>query len=167
MDGDAFEYTAFIGTGPERLWRGLTDPELTRRYWGAELRTDWHPGSTITWVEHGAEVDHPEQVVLAAEPHRRLSYTWHTFTPEWAEAVGVSEDLRSVLAAETRSKATFTIDDLGPVVRLKLVHDGFDPGSTVLEMLSEGWPAVLSSLKTLLETGEPLPEPVGAGPDEE
>ena len=57
-----------------------------------------------------------------------------------------------------RSRVAFDIGDSEHgVVRLKVVHDGFAPGSSVLQGISDGWPAVLASLKTLLETGAPLP----------
>ena len=60
--------------------------------------------------------------------------------------------------AEPRSKVTFDIEDVGKgVAKLTVVHDGFPPGSSVLQAISQGWPAVLSSLKTLLETGTALP----------
>ncbi|MBR7678976.1 SRPBCC domain-containing protein, partial [Streptomyces daliensis] len=54
-------------------------------------------------------------------------------------------------------KVSFEIEPLGESVRLTVVHDDFEPGSEMLEGVSEGWPEILSSLKTLLETGEPLP----------
>jgi uncharacterized protein YndB with AHSA1/START domain len=98
-------------------------------------------------------------VVLESEPYRRLSYTWHTFSPEWAENYGFPEEYRAKLASERRSKVTFEIVPLRETVRLTVRHDGFEPGSMVLEGISEGWPAILASLKTLLETGEPLPAP--------
>jgi uncharacterized protein YndB with AHSA1/START domain len=60
------------------------------------------------------------------------------------------------LAGERRSKVTFDIEPVGATVKLTVVHDDFDPGSDVAEMIGEGWPQLLSSLKTLLETGEPL-----------
>ncbi|XVQ82909.1 ArsR/SmtB family transcription factor [Microbispora siamensis] len=76
---------------------------------------------------------------------------------QWAEAVGLGEDVLARLKAERRSRVTFEIEPVGETVKLTVVHDGFDPGSTVREMVGEGWPQVLSALKTLLETGEPLP----------
>ncbi|GDY31012.1 hypothetical protein GTS_26450 [Gandjariella thermophila] len=111
----------------------------------------------MTWDNHGIRIADPEQVVLESEPYRRLSYTWHTFVPELGEKFGWSEERRETLAAEPRSKVTFEIEDLGQQVKLTVIHDGFEPGSTALEMVSEGWPQVLSGLKTLLETGETLP----------
>jgi len=102
-------------------------------------------------------IAHPDQVVLESDPFRRLSYTWHTFTPDWARAHGFSDAFLAKVAVERRSKVTFDIEPLGDVVKLTVVHDNFDPGSTVAEMVSKGWPRVLSNLKTLLETGDPLP----------
>jgi uncharacterized protein YndB with AHSA1/START domain len=92
--------------------------------------------------------------VLESNPYRRLSYTWHTFTPEWAQANGISEEVLAKVAAERRSKVTFELEPVGERVKLTVVHDDFEPGSTVLELVSEGWPELLSDLKTLLEAGE-------------
>lgn len=152
--GNPFVYTTYIATTPEKLWQALTEPAFTRRYWGVEFGTDWKPGSEMTWTERGYTTADPEQVVLESDPYRRLSYTWHTFTPDWATAVGVGEDALERIAAEQRSKVTFDITPVDDMVRLTVVHDGFGPGSTVREMIQEGWPALLSALKSLLETGD-------------
>ena len=61
------------------------------------------------------------------------------------------------MAAESRSKVTFDIEPIGELVKLTVVHDGFDQGSQVLQGISQGWPRILAGLKTLLETGEALP----------
>ena len=155
MDKPSFVYTTFIRSTPERLWQALTEPAFTERYWGMAFETDWKTGSTMILHQQGVTVVDPEQVVLEADPYRRLSYTWHTFTPEWAEACGVSEQERARIAAEPRSKVTFQIEEEdGDLVRLTVVHDGFEPGSRVVEMIGGGWPRVLSALKTFLETGD-------------
>jgi uncharacterized protein YndB with AHSA1/START domain/DNA-binding transcriptional ArsR family regulator len=158
-----FVYTTYIRTTPERLWQALTDPAFTRRYWSLAMESDWAKGSPFTVIlePSGVRIADPEQVVLESEPYRRLAYTWHTFTPEWAENYGIGEEQRAAFAAEGRSKVTFEIVPLGETVRLTVLHDGFDPGSAVLDGISQGWPAILASLKTLLETGETLayPEP--------
>jgi uncharacterized protein YndB with AHSA1/START domain/DNA-binding transcriptional ArsR family regulator len=156
MDKPSFVYTTYIRTTPERLWQALTDPAFTRRYWSATFQTDWKAGSTMRW-ELGVTIDDPEQVVLESEPHRRLSYTWHTVTPELADLMKLTEDARDRLAAEQRSKVTFEIEPLGELVKLTVVHDGFEAGSLMASLVSQGWPPILSSLKTLLETGETLP----------
>jgi hypothetical protein len=124
------------------------------------FRSDWQKGST--WdLEHkdaGLVVSDPEQVILESEPYRQLSYTWHSFTPEWATEVGMDEATADSWRAEPRSKVTFDMEDVGKgVTKLTVVHDGFPPASSVLQAISQGWPAVLSSLKTLLETGPALP----------
>ena len=159
MDKPQFVYTSYIKTTPERLWRGLTEPAFTRRYWGLAYESDWQPGSAYAVVldPSGARVADAGQVVLESEPYRRLAYSWHTFTPEWAANYGITEENRARFAAESRSKVTFEIEPLGEQVKLTVVHDGFEPGSAVLEGISQGWPALLSGLKTLLETGAPLP----------
>src|ERR1700759_2329940 len=78
VDRPEFVYTTYIKTTPERLWRALTEPAFTERYW-ATFRTDWQPGSRMTWEMAGTTIADPEQVVLEAEPFTRLAYTWHTF----------------------------------------------------------------------------------------
>jgi uncharacterized protein YndB with AHSA1/START domain/DNA-binding transcriptional ArsR family regulator len=159
-----FVYTTYINTTPERLWQALTDPAFTRRYWGTAFETDWQVGSTMIWEERGSRTADPGQVVLEYDPYRRLAYTWHTFTPEWAKAVGVGDEVLAKVAAERRSRVSFDIEPVGQMVKLTVVHDDFEPGSTVLEMCSAGWPRLLSDLKTLLETGEILPDPAYPDP---
>ncbi|MGP4110020.1 ArsR/SmtB family transcription factor [Streptomyces sp. 4N509B] len=160
----AFVYVTYIRTTPERLWQALTDPAFTRRYWGVTFESGWTPGSTMTWEQGGETISDPEQVILEAEPYRRLAYTWHTFTPGWARAAGVDEETLAAIAAEPRSKVAFEIEPQGgdvgesgggvdgEKVKLTVIHDGFAPDSTVLGMVSQGWPELLSDLKTLLET---------------
>jgi DNA-binding transcriptional ArsR family regulator/uncharacterized protein YndB with AHSA1/START domain len=154
MPDITFVYTTYITTTPERLWQALTDPAFTGRYWGTTITSDWRAGSPMTWEYKGVTIADPEQVVLVSEPFTTLSYTWQTVTPEFAQAVGFSDEYLARVAAERRSKVTFTIEPAGETVKLTVVHNGFDPGSAMLESVSGGWPVVLSSLKTLLETGE-------------
>jgi DNA-binding transcriptional ArsR family regulator/uncharacterized protein YndB with AHSA1/START domain len=159
MDKPEFVYTTYIRTTPEQLWRGLTDPAFTRRYWGLALESDWKTGSPVTvrLDKDGVTITDPAQVVLESDPYRRLAYSWHTFTPEWAAAYGISAEEVARFASEPRSKVTFDIVPIRDCVRLTVVHDGFGPGSAVLEGISEGWPMLMSSLKSLLETGDVLP----------
>jgi len=158
-------YSTYIHATPERVWQGLTDPDLTMRYWrhavagGKRFSSDWKKGSTWDLVhpDVGIVVHDPEQVILESDPCQRLAYTWHTFTPAWAAAVGLAEEAATAWRAEPRSTVAFDIEDTGHgVTKLTVVHDGFAEGSAVLPSISQGWPAVLSSLKTLLETGSPL-----------
>jgi uncharacterized protein YndB with AHSA1/START domain/DNA-binding transcriptional ArsR family regulator len=151
-----FVYVTYIRTTPERLWQALTDPAFTKRYWGVEFTTDWTEGAPMTWRQGGVDTSDPEQVVLVSDPYRRLSYTWHTFTPDWAARAGKSAEAVTALAAEPRSTVTFDIDKTDAAVKLTVTHDGFAPDSTLLHDLSNGWPHVIASLKSLLESGEPL-----------
>lgn len=162
----SFVYTTYIHATPAQVWQGLTDPVFTNRYWRhhragvKSFRSDWKKGSTydLAHEEVGLVVRDPEQVILESDPYRRLSYNWHSFTSEWAAEVGMDEATADAWRAEPRSKVTFDIEDVGTgVARVTVVHDGFSPGSSVLRAISQGWPAVISSLKTLLETGTALP----------
>jgi uncharacterized protein YndB with AHSA1/START domain len=165
VEPTAFTYTIYIKATPEQVWHGLTDPALTKRYWrhqkagGKTFPSDWQKGSTWALVHEdvGLTVSDPEQVILESDPYHRLSYTWHTFTPEWAAEVGMDDETASAWRREPRSEVAYDIDDVGTgVSKLTVTHSGFVPGSVVLPAIAEGWPAVLSSLKTLLETGTTL-----------
>jgi uncharacterized protein YndB with AHSA1/START domain/DNA-binding transcriptional ArsR family regulator len=153
-----FVYVTYIRTTPERLWRALTDPEFTARYWGRTYETDWKKGSHYELTQSGVRVDDPEQVILEADPPRRLSYTWPAVSAELGQALGWSDDYTARIAAEPGSRVTFEIEpEEDDNVRLTVIHDGFEEGSVTLESISGGWPRVLANLKTLLETGEAEP----------
>jgi len=161
----SFEYTIYIQATPERVWQALTDPADTRKYWRHQkagpktFRSDWRTGSTwdLLHEEVGLVVSDPDQLILESDPPNRLAYTWHRVTPEWAVEVGMTEATAAKWRAEPLSTVSVDIEDVGQgVVKLRLVHDRFEPGSEILPAVSEGWPAVLSSLKTLVETGTSL-----------
>jgi DNA-binding transcriptional ArsR family regulator/uncharacterized protein YndB with AHSA1/START domain len=157
MDKPSFVYTTYIRTTPERLWQALTDPTFTQRYWGATFRTDWKTGSSMGWDLFGVSIDDAEQVVLEAQPHRRLSYAWHKVTAELADVLNLTDEARERLATEQRSKVTFELEPLDELVKLTVIHDGFESDSLMATLVSQGWPRILSNLKTFLETGETLP----------
>src|ERR1700722_14499719 len=153
----SFVYTTYIHATPERVWQGLTDPAFTERYWrhpvsgGISIRTDWKEGSTydLVYEETGFVISDPAQVILESEPYRRLAYTWHTFTPELNERLQFGDELFTKLSNEHRSRVAFDIEEAGELVKLTVVHDDFEPGSTAATMVRNGWPVFLSSLKTL------------------
>ena len=167
MPETAFVYSTYIKTTPEQLWKALTEPAFTLRYWGEALVSDWQVGSKILW-QRGPDGE-PEdlgQVVLEYEPHRRLSYTWHTFQPAHAEFFGWSDERLAELQQEGLSRVTFDLEPAGEKVKLTVTHDDFEPGSEMLKAISGqlpksgGWPELLADLKTLLETGDPsIPQP--------
>jgi uncharacterized protein YndB with AHSA1/START domain len=158
MEKPSFVYTTYIRTTPERLWQALTEPAFTERYWDISFDSDWKPGSPMTWHTRGVTIADPEQVVVESEPFRRLCYTWQTITAEWAAALDLSDDAVGRLASERRSKVTFEIEALGDQVKLTVIHDELEPGGMMGSLISEGWPRVLANLKTLLETGDTLPD---------
>ena len=143
-----FIYVSYIETTPEKLWEALTNSEFTKRYWwDTSVVSDWKVGSPFALVLNGQTTDVGE--ILEAERPRRLSYTFHHILNEAARN-------------ERPSRVTFVIEPHGKLVKLTLTHEGFAEGSRFLEGISKGWPAILSSLKSILETGQPLDIPYAA-----
>ena len=142
MSRPEFVYVTYIETTPEKLWEALTSSEFTRRYWfNTEVRSDWKVGSPIALVMDGKTTDVGE--ILEADRPRRLSYTFkHVLDEE--------------LKKEPASKVVFTLEPHGKVVKLTLTHEGFIEGGKMLDGISKGWPAILASLKSLLESGTAL-----------
>jgi uncharacterized protein YndB with AHSA1/START domain len=143
MADSRFVYVVYIRTTPERLWQALTDPEFTRQTWcGTWQECEWKPGAT--WrlmIPDGRVGDSGE--VLEIEPGRRLVLSWRNeFMPE--------------LRAEGYSRMTYELEQQGESVKLTVIHEIDMPGSKLIEGVSSGWPTILSSLKSLLETGESL-----------
>jgi|SRR5688572_22852353 len=142
----SFSYVTYIGAAPDRVWQALTDGALTRQYWyGRRVESDWKVGSTVTfWYEaEDGEAVSDRGIVLESKPPRRLSYTWQ---------VQFIESMRD----ENPSRVTFEIEPEGEDSKLTLTHDELEPGGEVLPAVRQGWPVILCSLKSLLETGEPL-----------
>jgi uncharacterized protein YndB with AHSA1/START domain len=143
MADSRFVYVTYIRTTPEKLWQALIDPEFTRQYW-VETRQDcdWKVGSS--WrlmIPDGRVADSGK--VLEIEPGRRLVLSWRNeFLPE--------------LRGEPESRVTYELEPQGEMVKLTLVHETDKPDSKLIEKLSQGWPVILASLKSLLETGESL-----------
>lgn len=156
MSATSFVYVTYIKTTAEKLYRALTEPEFIRQYFeGGGPSSDWRVGSPINWkMEADGESYDWGQRVLEAEPGKRLSYTWHNYEPPMAKFYPDWTDERlAELRKEPVSKVTFDIEPAGDGVKLTVVHDGFAPGSAMLEGIGQGWPGILSNLKTVLETG--------------
>ena len=152
MDKPPFVYVTYINTTPEKLWEALTDGEFTRQYWGGRrIESEWKLGSSVRHVREDGGVDW-EGEVLQAQPPRLLSYTFH---------MQISARHRG----ERPSRVTFELASVGSVVKLTVTHDDFDAESATFETTRHGWPAIISSLKSLLESGSPLPfQGLGFGP---
>lgn len=144
MNDDRFVYVTYIRTTPDKLWEALTTPEFTRRYWfGVSLESDWTLGASWKLVfQDGRIADAGE--VLEIDPPRRLVLSWR-------------HELRPDLHAEGFAKATFDLEPREELVKLTVVHEIDRQGSKLIEAVSGGWPMILSSLKSLLETGAAHP----------
>ena len=143
-----FVYVTYIETTPEKLWEALTSSEFSKRYWfNTELKSDWKVGSPFALVMNGTTTDVGE--ILQADRPRRLSYTFHHVLSEAARK-------------ERPTKVTFNLEPHGKLVKLTLTHEDFEEGSVILDGISKGWPAILSSLKSLLESGTALAIPPSA-----
>ena len=142
-DRPTFRYTIYIEATPECVWHALTDAELTAAYWGHANCSDWRTGSS--W-EHqrtdGSEIADVVGTVLESDPPRRLSITFD----------GTHEE-----PAGDPSVVTFSIEPFRDIVKLTVTHARI-PSPDDLETAASGWSAVLSNLKTLLETGAVLPQ---------
>jgi uncharacterized protein YndB with AHSA1/START domain len=143
MANSRFVYVTYIRTTPQKLWQALIEPEFTRQFWAETWQeSEWKPGAT--WrlmLPDGRVADTGE--VLEIEPERRLVLTWRNeFKPELRE--------------EGHSRMTYELEQQGDSVKLTVIHEMEKPDSKFIEAVSNGWPHLLSSLKTLLETGESL-----------
>lgn len=155
MNAPELVYRIYIDCPQQQVWNALHRPEHTRRYWGAELASDWMPGSPITWTYAGYILVDPGSTVVAFDPPRCLSYTWHTTTAGFARAVGMGEEMQRRLAAERRSTIRFDLSSFERMTKLVLTQTGFDEGSAKLASLTESWPRVMSQMKTYLERDMP------------
>ena len=144
MSKPSFVYVTYIRSSAARVWQALTEGDITRRYWSQHRNvSDWKPGST--WQHQDANdpaIVDVAGTIVESQPPRRLVMTWSA--PD------------EVDDPSRRSRVTYDIVEDGDMVRFIVTHEDLDPD--VLEGISTGWPIVLSGLKSLLETGEPLPE---------
>lgn len=143
MAKSEFVYVTYIRTTPERLWDALTQPEFTRAYWcECWHETTWEAGTAWKLMVPDGRVGDSGEVVEIDKP-RRLVLQWQNeFLPE--------------VQAEGFSRCTFELEPQGSMVKLTLVHEMEKAESKLIGMVSQGWPTILSSLKSLLETGEAL-----------
>ncbi|WP_308407588.1 SRPBCC family protein [Streptomyces olivochromogenes] len=140
----AYVYVTYIRASAEQVWQALTDADLTARYWGHANVSDWRPGSS--WehrrVDGSGAVDVVGEV-LKAEPPTRLVITF--------------EDSPDAEPSREPSVVTFLVEPHQDIVRLTVTHENL-PNPDMLKGISHGWPAVLANLKSLLETGDVLPQ---------
>jgi len=147
MTGPKHVYEVYIRTTPQKLWDAITSPAFTRQYfYGTAVESDWKKGSKVT---HRQQSGAPalEGVVLEIDPPNKLVTTFSSVHEPKAKD-------------DRPSRVTWEITKMGDVCKLSLTHDDFDGETHTFKMVGSGWNPVLSGLKTLLETGEPLAIPM-------
>ncbi len=140
-----FIYEVFIRTTADSLWRALTDGDVTRTwFFGEAVHSDWRRGSSWHSIGPSGARDVEGEVIEANPPHR-LVLSWHIL---------YDADLKDEL-----SRVTYAIDQRGDVCKLTVTHEMGAAPKTAKHVTRDGWTLVMSSLKTLLETGAPMPMP--------
>jgi uncharacterized protein YndB with AHSA1/START domain len=143
-----FTYITYIRTTPQQLWDALILPEFTRQYWmGITQESDWKPGSPWTIRLYDGRIA-DEGEIVESNPPNKLVIRWQ-------------HQLSAELKAEGWSRSTLEIDPMGDIVKLTVTHTMDVPDSKFIQAVSGGWPMVLSSLKSLLETGNALAHSMG------
>jgi uncharacterized protein YndB with AHSA1/START domain len=140
-----FVYVTYIRTTPEKLWNALIDPAFTRQYWaGTHQVSDWKVGADWKIMIPDGRIGDSGKILIF-DPPRRLSMTWQNeFVPD--------------MKAEGHSTCTYDLEPAGTAVKLTVTHEIDKPDSKLIGGVSQGWPHLLASLKSLLETGESLVE---------
>jgi len=137
----SFVYVTYIRSTPEKVFEAITKPEIARRYWGHENVSDWKPGSA--WEHVRANEQRTVELVgkvVESLPPTRLVITWANASQGADPA--------------SYSRVSFDIAAYEEMVRLTVTHDELEAGSGMAKGIQQGWPIVLSSLKSLLETGQ-------------
>ncbi|MEO7674034.1 MAG: SRPBCC domain-containing protein [Pyrinomonadaceae bacterium] len=137
-------FEVYIKTTPEKLWQALTDGTMTEKYYyGLRAESDWKSGSPYKYC--GADgTTLLDGTVVESDPPKRLVTT---FNPRWSPDSDV---------VYPESRVTYEITETGGVCKLTLVHDDLAADNPMTEGIFRGWSEILSGLKTLLETGQPL-----------
>jgi uncharacterized protein YndB with AHSA1/START domain len=134
-----YVYVTYIQSTPETVWNALFDKELTKLYWGLGKNvSDWKAGSKWEHRDYETEEVRTGGEVIEIDAPKKLVMTWD----------GKKFD-------EPPSKVTILVENQFGAVKLTVIHEQLGP--KMYEGISQGWPAVLSSLKTLLESGQPMP----------
>ena len=142
MERPRYVFQVYIRTTPERLWQAITDPTFTAQYFReSRVESGWTQGDRVNyWIGNDLVV---AGEVLDVDPPRRLVTTW---------SFRRNPELRD----DPPSRVTWEIEPMGQTCKLTVVHDDFPGETRTFKSVGSGWPKVLSSLKSFLETGEGL-----------
>ncbi len=143
MEKSTFVYVTYIRSTAEKVWQALIEPEFTRQYFfGMTMETNWKVGSAWRTVGSDGEVKDSGEIV-EIDPPKRLVLSWRN-------------EFREEMKAEGDSRMSYELEQEGEMVKLTVLHQMDKPQSKLIRAVSNGWPMILSSLKSLLETGESL-----------
>jgi uncharacterized protein YndB with AHSA1/START domain len=143
MKGIGYRYEIVIGAPAAQVWSGLIDGNITRQYvYGTRFESQLKAGAPYAYLADG-DFKAVDGNVVDVEPEKRLVITW---SAHWDATVD----------SDRASRVTFELLPAGPSTKLTLVHDDFDAETATFVGSIEAWPTMLSSLKTILETGHPL-----------
>jgi uncharacterized protein YndB with AHSA1/START domain len=142
MTKPSFVYVTYIAATPEKVFAALTGAQATEKYWfGNAVTSDWKVGSPIEFNREGKLI--VQGKVLENDPPRRLSYTFHAMHEPHN-------------GKEKPSRVVFDLEAQRDQVKLTVTHDDFAEDSKVFPAISQGWPLVLSSLKSYIEADRVL-----------
>ena len=136
MNTEKFVYVSYIATTQQKLWDALTKPEFVKEYFfGRDMVTDWKVGSSIKMGEDW------DGKILKSEPISLLSFTFHHLG-------------HHSLNSEPVSTVTYKLEQKGKLMQLTVIHE--ELSQKLFDNISGGWPQIISSLKSYLETGTPI-----------
>jgi uncharacterized protein YndB with AHSA1/START domain len=148
-------YVVYIKTTPEKLWEAITSPKFTEQYFFyTRVHSDFRKGGDIIYqmTGPGGKVSIPVKgEIIEADPPHRLVHTFQHAGPH----TGGSD-------YSAPSRVVYEIEKLDELVKLTLTHDEFGGDMDTFDSVGGGWPMIVNSLKTLLETGTPLEFPSGS-----
>jgi uncharacterized protein YndB with AHSA1/START domain/DNA-binding transcriptional ArsR family regulator len=136
-------FVLFIKTTKEKLWDALTNPEMTRHYYyGSTVHSSYQKGSKIEYFmkdEKGNSYAEVYGEILEIEPYKRLIHSFNFSHKN-----------------DNPSKVIYEIEEDEIGVKLTVTHTQFEEETETYKIVGEGWPFILSALKTIIETGKPL-----------
>jgi len=145
MEKSTFVYVTYIRTTSEKVWQALIQPEFTRQFFfGMVIESEWKVGAAWKTVGSDGEVKDSGEIV-EIDPPKRLVLIWRN-------------DFKPEMKAEGDSRMTYELEQEGEMVKLTVLHEMDKAESKLIKAVSNGWPMILSSLKSLLETGASLEE---------
>jgi uncharacterized protein YndB with AHSA1/START domain len=148
------QYTAYIAATPDEVWQALTDPDLSAAWWAHRNVSDWQPGSAWEHRRLDGSAADIAGIVLTADPPTRLALSW----ANPGDGTPVAGAARPAGDRGAPSRVSIELTPHRDIVRLTVTHRDL-ASEDERDALAAGWAAVLSNLKTFLETGHPLPVP--------